>query len=108
MQSWNFENIKKVWDIIEWEKIIEIKKYKKSCKLNNFLQKAPFISIYESDLYITKKNKYYDSNREKLIEIREREDILINKDILIKEATFIKNNYKNIKFIGENIKIFNN
>ena len=102
MQTWNFENKKQIWDFIEWFPILNIKKYKKKIKINLSFTKAPFVSVYESYIYITKKDKYFDDNRSKLVEIEERKDTKIPLEIFMKES------YPNLKFIGKNIEFLNN
>lgn len=108
MKTYYFIDKKNIWDEIEWEKIIEIKKYKKEMKLNNSFTKANFISVYEWDLYITKKDKYFDFLNSILVEIIERNDHSIDIERLIWEIKFITEWLKNIKFTWKNINFLNN
>ena len=80
---------KNLWDTINWEKIIEIKKTQVKMKLNNSFSKASFISVYESNTYITHKTKYFDLSEMVLIEIIERDDYKIDLEKLVREVKFI-------------------
>ncbi len=97
---------KYLWDIINWEKIIEIKKTQVKMKLNNSFSKAPFISVFEAPTYITNKIKYFDLLEMVLVEIIERDDYEIDLDQLIWEVKF-RSEWLKIKFTWKNINFLN-
>lgn len=98
---------KNLWDTINWEKIVEIKKTQVKMKLNNSFSKASFISVYESNTYITNKAKYFDLWEMELVEIIERDDYKIDLEKLIWEIKFITQWLK-VKFTWNNINFLNN
>lgn len=97
---------KNLWDTINWEKIIEIRKTQVKMKLNNSFSKASFISVYEPTTYITNKIKYFDLSEMVLVEIIERDDYKIDLDKLISEVKFYSEWLK-VKFTWNNINFLN-